>query len=88
MTKDLATLAQTALARAKHFGASAADAIVIDGRSLDVAVREGAIENLEQSEAIEVGLRVFVGQSSAAIATSKIDSGGIERIAEQAVAMN
>ncbi|QIG49149.1 TldD/PmbA family protein [Nordella sp. HKS 07] len=87
MTKDLATLAQTALARAKHFGASAADAIVIDGRSLDVAVREGAIENLEQSEAIEVGLRVFVGQSSAAIATSKIDSGGIERIAEQAVAM-
>ncbi|HTN96187.1 MAG TPA: TldD/PmbA family protein [Nordella sp.] len=87
MTKDLASLAQTALARAKHFGASAADALVIDGRSLDVAVREGTIENLEQSEAVEVGLRVFVGQSSAAIATSKIDAAGIERIAEQAVAM-
>lgn len=87
MTKDLATLAQTALARAKHFGASAADALVVDGRSLEVAVREGAIENLEQSEAIEVGLRVFVGQASAAIATSKIDAAGIERIAEQAVAM-
>ncbi len=87
MTKDLATLAHTALARAKHHGASAADAIVIDGRSLEVAVREGAIEHLEQSEATEIGLRVFVGQSSAAIATSKIDSSGIERIAEQAVAM-
>lgn len=87
MTKDLLSLAQTALARAKHFGASAADALVVDGRSLDVAVREGSIENLEQSEAIEVGLRVFVGQSSAAIATSKIDAAGIERIAEQAVAM-
>lgn len=87
MTKDLLALAHTALARAKHFGASAADALVVDGRSLEVAVRDGAIENLEQSEAIEVGLRVFVGQSSAAIATSKIDAAGIDRIAEQAVAM-
>jgi PmbA protein len=87
MTKDLLAYAHTALARAKHFGASAADALVIDGRSLEVAVRDGAIENLEQSEAIEVGLRVFVGQASAAIATSKIDAAGIDRIAEQAVAM-
>jgi PmbA protein len=87
MTKDLFKLAGTALAGAKHFGATAADVLVIDGRSLEVGVREGAIENLEQSEACEVGLRVLVGQSSAAIATSKIDDGDIERIAEQAVAI-
>jgi PmbA protein len=61
--------------------------LIIDGRSLDVGVREGAIESLEQSEACEIGLRVLVGQSSAVIATSKIDDAGIERIAEQAVAM-
>lgn len=87
MTKDLLSLAQNALARAKHFGATSADVLAIDGRSLEVAVREGAIENLEQSEACEIGLRVFVGQSSAAIATSKIDQAGIDKIAEQAVAM-
>jgi PmbA protein len=87
MTKDLLKLAETALSRARHFGATSADALVVDGRSLEVAVREGAIENLEQSEACEIGLRVLVGQASAAIATSKIDEAGIERIAEQAVAM-
>ena len=87
MTKDLLKLAETALSRAKHFGATAADALVIDGHSLEVGVREGSIENLEQSEACEIGLRVLVGKSSAAIATSKIDAAGIERIAEQAVAM-
>lgn len=87
MTKNLLSLAETTLARAKHFGATSADVLTIDGRSLDVAVREGAIENLEQSEACEIGLRVFVGQSSAAIATSKIDPAGIDKIAEQAVAM-
>lgn len=87
MTKDLLKLAETALERAKHFGATSADALVVDGRSLEVAVREGVIENLEQSEACEIGLRVLVGQASAAIATSKIDEAGIERIAEQAVAM-
>ncbi|MFZ5676769.1 MAG: TldD/PmbA family protein [Pseudomonadota bacterium] len=87
MTIDPLALAQTALQRAQHFGASAADALVVDGSSLEVAVRDGAIENLEQSEAVEVGLRVFAGQSSAAIATSKIDAAGIDRIAELAVAM-
>jgi PmbA protein len=87
MTKELFRLAETALSRAKRFGATAADALVIDGRSLDIGVREGTVENLEQSEACEIGLRVLVGQSSAAIATSKIDDAGIERIAEQAVAM-
>jgi PmbA protein len=87
MTKDLRKLAETALLHARHFGATAADALVIDGHALEVAVREGAIENLEQSEACEIGLRVLVGQSSAAIATSKIDAAGIERIAERAVAM-
>jgi PmbA protein len=87
MTKDLHKLAETALSRARHFGATAADALVIDGHSLEVAVREGTIENLEQSEACEIGLRVLVGQCSAAIATSKIDDAGIERMAEQAVAM-
>lgn len=87
MTKDLLKLAEAALARARQFGATSADALIVDGRSLEVAVREGAIENLEQSEACEIGLRVLVGQSSAAIATSKIDEAGITRIAEQAVAM-
>jgi PmbA protein len=87
MTKDLLSLAQNALSRARHFGATTADALAIDGRSLEVAVREGRTENLEQSEACEIGLRVFVGQSSAAIATSKIDQAGIDKIAEQAVAM-
>jgi PmbA protein len=87
MTKNLLDLAETALARAKAFGATAADALVIDGRALDVGVRDGAIENLEQSEACEIGLRVFVGQASAAIATSRIDDAGVARIAEQAVAM-
>src|SRR5690242_1679245 len=87
MTKDLHALAQQALARARQFGATSADAIVIDGRSIEVAVRDGATESLEQSEACEIGLRVFVGQSSAAIATAKIDAQGIERIAEQAVAI-
>ncbi len=87
MTEKLLSLAENALARARHFGATSADALVVDGHSLEVAVREGAIENLEQSEACEVGLRVFVGQSSAAIATSKIDQIGIDKVAEQAVAM-
>ena len=61
MTEDLLTLAADLVARAKRHGASDADAIAIDRRTIDVAIRDGATERLEQAEGREVGLRVFVG---------------------------
>ncbi|CAN5217052.1 TldD/PmbA family protein [soil metagenome] len=87
MTTDLLTLAADAIAAARRAGATAAQALAIDGRSLDVGVREGKVEQLEQSEAREVGLRIFVGQSSASIAGSVVTPDGLARMAERAVAM-
>ena len=87
MTEDLLTLAADLVARAKRHGASDADAIAIDRRTIDVAIRDGATERLEQAEGREVGLRVFVGQSSAIISGSKLDAQSLERMAERAVTM-
>ncbi|MFO0990379.1 MAG: TldD/PmbA family protein [Hyphomicrobiales bacterium] len=87
MTDDLLTLAADLVARAKRHGASDADAIAIDRRTIDVAIRDGATERLEQAEGREVGLRVFVGQSSAIISGSKLDAASLERMAERAVTM-
>lgn len=87
MTSDLLSLAEDAVGRALKAGATAADALALDRRGIEVSVREGNIEKLEQAEAREVGLRVFIGQSSATIAGSVLDAGGLERLAEQAVMM-
>lgn len=87
MKDELLTLAADLVARAKRHGASDADAIAIDRRTIDVAIRDGATEQLEQAEGREVGLRVFAGKSSAIISGSKLDAASLERMAERAVTM-
>jgi PmbA protein len=87
MTSELLSLAEDIVGRALKAGATAADALAVDRRGVEVSVREGNVEKLEQAEAREVGLRVFIGQASALIAGSVLDSTGLDRLAEQAVAM-
>ncbi len=75
------------IGRAKAAGADAADAILLSGTSLSVERRLGRTEKLEQSEASDLGLRVFVGRRSAVVSSSAADPAGFKALAERAVAM-
>ena len=75
------------IGRAKAAGADAADAILLSGTSLSVERRLGRTEKLEQSEARDLGLRVFVGRRSAVVSSSAADPAGFKALAERAVAM-
>ena len=75
------------IGRAKTAGADAADAILLSGTSLSVERRLGRTEKLEQSEARDLGLRVFVGRRSAVVSSSAADPAGFAALAERAVAM-
>jgi len=86
MIDELLSLAADAVAQARKLGADAADALAIDRRGTDVELREGHIEKLEQAEARELGLRVFMGQSSAMISGSVLTREAIARLAETAIA--
>jgi PmbA protein len=87
MIDELISLAADAVAQARKLGADAADALAIDRHGTDVELREGQIEKLEQAEARELGLRVFVGQSAAMISGSVLTREAIARLAETAIAM-
>ena len=87
MTDTLLDLASHAVAHARRLGASAAEAICVDGRGTDIDVREGRIENLEQAESREIGIRVFSGQSSASISGSVLTPAAIADLVEKAHAM-
>jgi PmbA protein len=87
MTDSLLNVAEDLLARAKRHGAGSADALAIDVQGTDIEMREGAIEKLERTESRGVGLRVFVGQSSAMISGSIFTPESLDRLAENAVAM-
>lgn len=81
-----ATLAAL-LDAAKRAGAEAADALLIHAASLAVQRRLGAIEQLERSESVDIGLRVFLGRRVALVSGTDADPRGFAALAERAVAM-
>jgi PmbA protein len=86
MTHDLLSIAANVVAMALKSGATAADAMAISATAQDVTLRHGVIEQLEQSESQDVGLRVFVGHSAAMIAGSVLTSDALQRLVDRAIA--
>lgn len=87
MPDRLAPLTEALLAAARKAGAEAADAIAVDGRSVSVDVRGGALEQAERSEGTEIGLRVLIGRRQACVSASDITARTMAEMAERAVAM-
>ena len=58
------------VSKAKAAGADAADALLVESRSLSVSQRLGATERLERSESYDLGLRVFVGTRQAIVSST------------------
>jgi PmbA protein len=87
MTHDLLSITSDVVAMALKAGATAADALAISSQSKGVSLRHGVIEELEQSESQDVGLRVFVGQSAALIGGSVLTRDGLQRLVDRAIAM-
>ncbi len=85
--KDLQSLTAQLLDVAKQAGADAADAIAIDGTSLSIDVRGGALEQAERAEGTDIGLRVLIGQRSAVVSASDVKPETLRAMAERAVAM-
>jgi PmbA protein len=87
MSEPLAPLTDALLEAAIRAGADAADAIAVDGTSLSIGVRAGALEQAERSEGVEVGLRVMVGPRQACVSASDTKPETLREMAERAVAM-
>ncbi len=68
-------------------GADAADAVIVGESSLSVSWRLGALEDIGRSESIDLGLRVFVGQSPANVSSSDLSPKALVALVERAVAM-
>ncbi|MEK9849185.1 MAG: DNA gyrase modulator, partial [Candidatus Puniceispirillum sp.] len=87
METDNQTFLAQLLDAAKSAGADGADVMLARGQSTDVTMRLGKVEASERSEEFDVGLRVFVGQHTASVSTSQLDTKTINELATRAVAM-
>lgn len=80
-------IAQSLVERATAAGASAADALYIGDRSSGVQVRLGKLEDVSRSEGEQIGLRIFVGQQSATVASSDLSEQSFGVLVERCLAM-
>ncbi len=87
MTRTPEDISQSLLQAAQKAGADAADAIVVDGSSISVEVRNTALEHAERSEGTDLGLRVFLGKRQAIVSSSDSRPETLAAMAERAVAM-
>src|SRR5206468_6296347 len=80
-------IAQSLVERGMAAGATAADALYAGSRSSSVEVRLGELESVDRSEGEEIGLRLFVGQRSATVASSDLSDETLAVLVERCAAM-
>jgi len=79
--------AHTLVSMAQQAGADAADAVYVCNASTGVSVRLGEMEDVEQSEGEEIGLRLFVGRRSATVSASDLEPASLAALVERCIAM-
>lgn len=80
-------IANSLVERGIAAGATAADALYAGDRSSSVHVRLGETESVGRSEGEEIGLRLFVGQRSATVASSDLSEEALATLVERCLAM-
>jgi len=85
--RDAQDRTQALVAQARKAGADAADALYACNASTGVSVRLGEMEDVEQSEGEEIGLRIFVGQRSATVSASDLEPTALAALVERCLSM-
>src|SRR5512138_2990178 len=84
---DLLEITRRAAALAKQKGASDAAAGSYRARHVEVAWRDGRVENVSEATTRGLGLELYVDGRYAAVSTSDLRPDALERFVEDAVAL-
>jgi len=87
LMQEFQHMAARAMKAASRAGADAADVLITGGESVEIEVREGALEHLERSDGASLGLRVMVGKRQAVVSLGDPVRADMDEAAERAVAM-
>lgn len=84
---DFKEVAQEIVRRAMQGGASAAEAVILDGNEFSTVVRLGNVETLKESGSKGAGVRVFFSQRAASTYSSDFTREGLGRMVASALAL-
>ncbi len=84
---DLKEIASDVVRRAMQGGATAVEAVAMDGSEFSTVVRLGEVETLKESGSKGMGVRVFFGQRAASTYSSDLTPAGIKQMVDSALAL-
>ncbi|MGC2112558.1 MAG: metallopeptidase TldD-related protein [Candidatus Korobacteraceae bacterium] len=84
---DLKEIAADVVRRAMQGGATAAEAVAMDGSEFSTVVRLGEVETLKESGSKGIGVRVFFGQRAASTYSSDLTPAGVKQMVDSALAL-
>jgi PmbA protein len=87
VSTDLKEIAADVVRRAMQGGASAAEAVAMDGSEFSTVVRLGEVETLKESGSKAIGVRVFFGQRAASTYSSDLTPEGVKQLVDSALAL-
>jgi PmbA protein len=82
---DLKELAVNVVRQAMQGGATAAEAVAVDGSEFSTTVRLGNVETLKESGSKGIGVRVFIGQRAASTYSSDLSAEGLRTMVSAAL---
>jgi PmbA protein len=82
---DLREIAADVVRRAMQGGATAAEAVAMEGSEFSTVVRLGEVETLKESGSKGIGVRVFFGQRAASTYSSDLTPAGITQLVDSAL---
>jgi PmbA protein len=85
--QQLEQIAADLVERARRAGATAADVLAHEAEEFSTCLRLGKIESLKEATSKALGLRVFLGVSSATCFSSDFSEPSLERLVERTLAM-
>jgi len=84
-TTDLKEIAVDVIRRAMQGGATAAEAMAMDGSEFSTVVRLGEVETLKEAGSKGIGVRVFFGRRAASTYSSDLTPAGLKQMVDSAL---
>ena len=84
---DAPNLLDDLISKAKVRGADAADAVLVNSRSLELSQRLKEPEMIERAESQDLGLRVLIGKRQAIVSSNDWTGSSLDDLADRAISM-
>ena len=84
---NLKEIAAGVVKRAMQGGATAVEAVAMEGTEFSTVVRLGEVETLKESGSKGIGVRVFFGKRAASTYSSDLSPAGVQQLVESALAL-